>query len=328
MIVALFTDSKNTEKIFSALKKNRGFSLEVHHTNDFKKELKKLSSGVIVYYDISGFQKSKAAGALQQFLKACSLPFGIIDAQKTVTDIAELFYLGASDYIGGEMAKKGIPVQRFKKVVDYAREKYPEIDVPHPSSDDLKSHYTLSGRNWEGIKSGHEYTFCFMFIELDHQAELKKLFGGNQLNDLTKAFHDYILKTAGQIQGRIWIWQDFGGLVLFPFDGNSCDATLTAFRLILNKHIISIENINFDVLLSYRIVLYLGNTVYESRGDTGKIVSDSINTIFHIGQRFAEPGNFYLTKKVFELAPKGLVKYFLPAGECEGKKMMKMRLPV
>ena len=105
----------------------------------------------------------------------------------------------------------------------------------------------------------------------------------------------------------------------------ACAANQIPFRMMLERNIISAEDIGFNTLLSYRIVLHICNTIYRKRGDTGDIVSDSINSIFHLGQKYAEPGNFYATQDVFSFIPKGLSDYFVPAGIYEGRKIMQMR---
>jgi len=93
----------------------------------------------------------------------------------------------------------------------------------------------------------------------------------------------------------------------------------------LDRNIISAEDIGFNIPLSYRISLHIGNTVYKNRGDTGHIVSDTINSVFHIGQKYAGPGGFYVTQEIFPFIPKGLDAYFIPAGVFEGREIRRMR---
>jgi hypothetical protein len=128
--------------------------------------------------------------------------------------------------------------------------------------------------------------------------------------------------------GRIWIWDDFGGLILFPFDGEECAAVLTCFRLILNRKLIHAEELHCRVPFSFRIVLHIGNTIYRQKGKTGTLVSNSINSIFHLGKKFAKPGNFYITKEVYRYIPEKFRSYFISVGEYEGFDVLRMRLPM
>jgi hypothetical protein len=95
--------------------------------------------------------------------------------------------------------------------------------------------------------------------------------------------------------------------------------------LMLNQRLISAEEFCYDFLVSFRVALHIGNTVYQLRGDTGTIVSDSINSIFHLGQKFAEPGSLYLTEDVRPLLPAGLEKSFVSEGIYEGREILRMR---
>jgi hypothetical protein len=123
------------------------------------------------------------------------------------------------------------------------------------------------------------------------------------------------------------MWHDFEGLVLFPFNGERCNAVLTCLRLMLSQKIYSVETPYFHSMLSMRIAMHIGNTIYRKAGDTGTIVSDSLNTVFNLGRKFGNPGNFYLTRQVLEFAQEGLTGCFVPAGHFNGMEIMRMMLP-
>ncbi len=148
----------------------------------------------------------------------------------------------------------------------------------------------LSGGDWKGMRSGHEYVFSLMFIEMDNQDTLRREHGSEALAKFQQIFHDTVAGIVAPAQGRPWIWSEFGGVLLFPFNGDRCDAVVTCFRLMLNRKLLAIEMYDFDLLPSFRIALHIGATTYHARGQTGRIVSDSVNTIFHLGQKFTQAG--------------------------------------
>lgn len=125
----------------------------------------------------------------------------------------------------------------------------------------------------------------------------------------------------------MWIWNEPGGLFLFPFDGSSYQPVVTCMRLMLNKKIFNVEMIGSTIFYSYRIALHLGNTVFRRRGDTEQIVSEAMNYIFHLGQRFSEEGNLYITREVTGLLPRSMQEAFLPAGSFEEREVLKFNLP-
>ena len=214
----------------------------------------------------------------------------------------------------------GITVKRLQDALNF---KGAEIEAFLEKEKTANRDFILSGSDWSGIKSGSEYTFLFMFIELDNKAEIRQM-GQEYAARVLDQFHDYITEVVSPARGKVWMWMDFGGLILFPFNGKECEAVIPAFKLMLDNRFTSSEIFDLDIFLTYRIAMHVGNTVYKTRGDTGTIVSDSINSIFHIGQKFAGTGTFCLTGEVFQYIPKGLGHCFAPAGEFEGREIMKM----
>jgi hypothetical protein len=123
------------------------------------------------------------------------------------------------------------------------------------------------------------------------------------------------------------MWFNFGGIVLFPFDAKTCPALTCGFRLMLFKHLYDIEGSHFPNFLSLRVVLQIGNTPYTEE-NTGHIVSESLNSIFHLGQQFAQPGNFIVTEEVVRFGQAALRDYFVEAGTFENRSILRMRLPI
>ena len=174
---------------------------------------------------------------------------------------------------------------------------------------------------------GREYTFCFMYIELDESVEMERKYGRKTLSKALASFKRFIENAVRPFNGRIWMWTGMGGIILFPFDLRSSDALKCGFRIMLIKSLYDVEESVFPNFLSFRLALHIGNTVYR-RGDTGNIISDSLNYIFHLGQQFAEPGNFYITEEMLLISHPAFVEYFYEQGEYEGRKIFRMRIPV
>jgi len=320
MHVVVITDRKDVRESFDKLSKNQTIRTDFYPVKDIRTFLKAAPSGCIVYLDISSFSQAEQAKAIKNILKQKQISFGIIDPNNAFTDVASLFHDGAADYIGKTILSSGIDQKRMKKVSTYH---VPEITDEINNTCNLFN--LIPSSSWPDIQSGEEYTFCFMYVELDSLKEMKKTVDIKLLSIIEDRFRNLIDRYAGSIGGRIWMWEDYKGLTLFPFDGKTCESIQMAFRLMLNRYILLQEELRFNTELSYRIVLHIGNTVYRERGDTGTIISDTINTIFHIGQYFATPGNFFVTGEVVPFIPKGLEDLFIPAGNFEGKSISRMR---
>jgi len=322
MDIVVFSDSKTAGQYFTKVEKSKKYDLQLHPCAEFKNTVKKVRAGSFIYYDITNRSKEDIKKIMRQLDGLATIQYGIIDPRGVSQDIAEYFHKGASDYIGKLLLKEQLTDKRLQRVIDFGIEKQQrgagEEEKPE------KPEYILSGKDWKDIKTGSEYTFVIMLIELDGSSRLKK-YHRDQLDTLCKRFENYITYVTEPNNGRIWMSMDTAWLLLFPFNGRRCSPLLTCFRLMLDRNIISAEDIGFNIPLSYRISLHIGNTVYKNRGDTGHIVSDTINSVFHIGQKYAGPGGFYVTQEIFPFIPKGLDAYFIPAGVFEGREIRRMR---
>ncbi|MBN2160746.1 MAG: hypothetical protein JW807_15260 [Spirochaetes bacterium] len=319
MKIHVFSNGKTISKNFGGLIKAKKNELKISPPGELKKSLKGLPAGSLVYADVSSFKKTEVPALLKLLAKNEKLLYGIIDPAGTIADIAELFHNGACDYLDAGMLKKGVQQKRLDQIM-----RFKNIEAPDRAAKAAKKNYILSGNDWKGVQKGKEYTFTFMFIELDNKSDLKAM-GPEQFKKVTATFRQYIEESVAPLKGKIWIWMDFGGLVIFPFDGKNYSAIEAAMKAIINRKLMSAELIYHDINLSYRIALHIGNTVYQSSGETGEIVSDTINSIFHLGQKFAEPGGLYMTDDIFILTPSGMMNFFVPAGEYEGRNIFKMR---
>ncbi len=323
MEIIIFSDSKVTEKGFAAFTKKKGNSLRLIPVKKLKSELTKLCAGSVVYVDITSLPAKDHTKTITMLNSRKDLVSGLIDPKGILIDIASFFHKGGDDYIGKELFKKGITADRISALNEF----HGEIEQSADTADDntIKS-LVPSGRDWTKISQGNEYTFCMMFIELDRINEIKRSqFGAGAANPV-EIFRSYVENHIVGANGKIWMWMESGGLILFPFDGKSCDNALVAgFRMMLNRKIYSIEQSIFNTLLSFRIAVHIGNTVYKKRGDTGTIVSDSINSIFHLGQKFAEPGSLYLTEHAHHFAPEGMKPHLKTVGQFEGREIFRMK---
>jgi class 3 adenylate cyclase len=179
---------------------------------------------------------------------------------------------------------------------------------------------------WAEIKPGHEHSFAFLFIEVDEAEELKKRHEPENLAGAMATFREFIERIVAQHGGRLWMWSRFGGLVLFPLHEPTPFAPLCGLRILLSCIFYDVEESLLPGRLSFRMALSIGSTVYHD-GDTGRIVSDAVNSIFHLGRRFAQPGQFLLTADAHDLVPQQLRGFFQPAGTYEGRRIHRMLRP-
>jgi hypothetical protein len=325
--ILVFSRSKKlSEKLKLRRRKDVVDDVRFARLEDFSALLKATVAPTLCYLDISAIEESKIAGYLRNLKKKDNFLYGIIDPGGKIKDVARLFHDGAVDYLNRQSLESCVGMSRLNSVLDYAQGVHPTVLTAAVVSTEAKRRapYILSGSDWSSIVPGGEYTFSMMFIELDDKDQIEKRYVAKNLSAALSSFRTYIDGFVKKFGGRLWMWFSFGGIVLFPFDAKNCPALTCGFRLMLFKHLYDIEGSHFPHFLSFRIVLQIGNTLYTEQ-NTGHIVSDSLNSIFHLGQQFVRPGNFCVTEEAMQFGHSALRAFFVVAGTFEGQQILRMR---
>jgi hypothetical protein len=252
---------------------------------------------------------------------------GVLDPDGRVKDVAALFRAGAVDYIGKSLGAAALTAKRFKAVTAYTSKHADTKVVKAPAAAAPGLIAAGNGDGWASIKEGREHTFAFLFIEVDDAEEMKKRYEPANLASAMETFRAFIERMVTPSGGRLWMWSRFGGLVLFPLRESDCPALLCGLRILLTRVFYDAEESPLPGMLSFRMALSIGSTVYHAN-DTGRIVSDGINSIFHLGRRYAKPGHFLVSSEAAALAPEPLRTCLVPAGTYEGRRILRVLQPV
>lgn len=298
--------------------------IEIRPMKELKKALPSLEMAPLVYLDMQGLAEKERARLLTLVSSNPKVRFCILDPTGGIEDVASLFHSGAVDYVGRKMLLTSPPARRRSAPLEYARRigaggetALAEMPLEVP---------TEIGDGWADIASGQEHSFAFLFVEVDDTEELKKRHEPENLAGAMATFREFIDRMVKQHGGRLWMWSRFGGLALFPLHERTPFAPLCGLRILLSSVFYDYEESLLPGRLSFRMALSVGTTVYKE-GDTGKIVSDAVNSIFHLGRRFTGPGQFLVTADAHELVPPPLRAFFQAAGSYEGRRIHRMLRP-
>lgn len=332
MELLIFSDSSQAQTYINSFNRNKFFSVpEYYPLNEFKKrvnlaEVKAIPA--LVYLDRSCLTEEEIDKLIKYLARKQGVYWGLIDPKNQSVDIGALFQQGGADYAGPSVMKDGISLNRLKGVQKYLREYRKVIvdNLPKKDQAEIPGGLMPVKQGWREIISGKEYTFFLIYIELDDKSDMEKKYGARNLSVALKSFRQYVESSLKPYGGRIWIWSRFGGIVLYPFSPDNTDFIYSVFRMKLFKELYDVEDSLFPNILSMRMVLYLGNLVYVKE-NTGQIVSDTLNSLFHLGQKYAEKGNSYITEEVFQFIPVQLKDFFVPADDFDGRRIMRMKAP-
>jgi hypothetical protein len=329
MDIILFSNNLALHKKFLAGNMHK-INLEVYTLDDIKKHLKRRNEPSLIYLDVSDMEESEIKKYLRYLSNLKNIHFGLIDEKGAVNDVAEVFHAGGVDYLKKKNISEGINLKRLKLINEYLAN-YRRDFIPPPDSLDSKSGllpaYVISENGWVNIREGREYTFSILFIELDNIDELSKNYNKKNLEKALLTFKHYLEKHVIPYDGKFLFWTGFGGVILFPFNGKDSQAGLCAFKIMLYKFLHDIEESVFPHLISFRQALHLGNLIYYYQ-NTGEIIADAINFIFHLGRKLTPPGQFYMTEEMLKFTPLPLHASAKTVGEFEGRTIYKIKRPV
>ncbi|WP_319559523.1 hypothetical protein [Marispirochaeta sp.] len=310
--LVLITRQQETLRCFDIVNRSRSFELEIRETPDWKKLI--AENGSMVYLDIGSMSPREARKAIRILESQDTLAYGIVDPKGMIEDPGDLFHGGASDYIGPELTGKRLSMSRINQALSF----YPYIEDEEEETEDL---------SWENIREGEEYPFYLLYAELDILPEWKKKSGSSFITGLLNTFENHLNRIALPLGGQLWMKSNYGGLYLFPYSEGSTDIIPACMRMILNRVLISMEVFSYGTLLPYHFSLDTGTTVYRKKGNTGTLISDAVNFIFHLGQQYTQPGQFILSSRAAEHIPAGLADCFAPCGTYHDQHLLRMKMP-
>jgi hypothetical protein len=325
MRVLLF--GKNRRRRPAKGKTAKGFVVETYPLEDLPAMIPALQDGTLVYLDLAGLPNAQRQKMLAVIPENPDLLFGVLDPTGAVADIGALFHTGAVDYLGRKMRGSRLDVKRISRVLSFAHEsgvvEEPQeggltVQPLQPSAE--------ASDGWARIVPGKEYEFAILFVEVDGSEELKKRHEPDNLTGAMETFKSYVERIASQHGGRTWMWSQFGGLVLFPLKSGSAAAPVCGLRLLLSRIFYDVEESVLPGYISFHMALSIGSTVYRVR-DTGEIISESLNSVFHLGKRFTRPSQFFISAEAMGLVPEKLKALCFPVGSYEGRRIFRLIPP-
>jgi class 3 adenylate cyclase len=300
-----------------------GKVFEARALEDLTPLLPSLADAEISYIDVRGMTErelGKVLSLISDHPEAC---FGVFDPAGAVKDVASVFHAGAVDYLGKGMSPSALTAKRRSVIEAYAE----RCDIGQGDADEAESEVQPGSADaWADVVPGQAYRFAIMYVDVDDSEEMKKRYEPNNLAAAMNTFRSYIEGIAKEHGGRLWMWSRFGGLVLFPLRDNRSLAPVCGLRILLSSIFYDVEESPLPGRLSFHMALSVGETVYREN-DTGRIVSDAINSIFHLGQRYTKPGQFLCSAEAYDLVPQALRSIFVPVGTFEGRRILRMLRP-
>ena len=278
-----------------------------------------------IYLDITGLESAGLKKAVNSIKKICGNSFwGIMDPKGSSDDPASFFFMGGGDYIGPGLVKKGLDKKRL--AAGFSMYQTPEKQKP-----DSKSAHSKTGKKnqklpagkfegWKSLNPGTASNFFLLYISLSGKSNVHTIAGEKLYSLVKNKLRNVLQQYFSESDALIWMETENNTILLVPPRPSNCSAAVEAsLKLILNSRLIGFEKLGLSFPVDFTCVLHYGKTAFQAPGKTGSVISESVNYIFHLGMKKAEPGRLTISGDVPEEAqPKGLVDMFSPVGVFEG----------
>ena len=290
----------------------------------------------VSYFDVSGLSAADLKSALTKIKKSCeNSSWGIIDAKGSITDPASLFFEGADDYIGPSLIKNfdGVDEKRIALILRKQKKSLEKTAAQNDTkavesaagfiNSGVKLPPASSFPGWKKMVTGKTMPFYLLFCALQGKIPLDTRLGEKILVSVHKHFLSILASRFKAGDGLLWMDTGKDCLFLIPPKAQCVSAVINeCISIIASSPQIVLETLGLSIPSNFIFALHYGSISYKPPGKTGTLVSDAVNSVFHLGAKKAEPGRLTVTEAVPEASvPKILQDLFIPNGEYENRKI-------
>lgn len=276
------------------------------------------SADEIVYLDAGSFNRKTWEEIIPRLSAGQRMNWAVVDRGQVLPDPAAVFHAGGLDYAGRDSPDGFISDKRIDAVMGYAESRL-QADRPSNSRHHNQRQRQAVFSGWDQLAEGKEYEFLMLFIGLCDADGLHTRLGDTRFAKLKASVVSVAETLASERDGVVWISD--GQCILELFRADSATRVVTScIRILANMELVSYEQLRLDqetVYLSFS--LCRASVPWQKPGNTGTIVADSINYIYHLGRKFTPPGVIDLVDDLVASLPPRIAECVISVGSFEGK---------
>lgn len=284
---------------------------------------------LLLYVDCRYLDQNRLQSIVRKLSKACPAGiWGLYDPDGLVQDPASLFHAGAGDYIGPSLRETPSDTKRFKRVLDWARQRgtvQAAAELSSGCSDQCRVD-EAEFPGWKAVQVGETRNFYFLYIAAEHADSLREKYGERRWTDINTRLHNYLTKMLEPCDALHWMKNEVSSLYLIPAEGRRCERAIEELlRFLLSLPLLSADILDFDTVFPLVFALHRGSIPFRKPGETGTMISDDVNFIFHLGTKKAEAGRLSIAASAAPAIRRELAFLFVNNGSFEGQSIKKSR---
>jgi class 3 adenylate cyclase len=172
-------------------------------------------------------------------------------------------------------------------------------------------------KNWGVLKEGKEYPISIASIDICENSKLVKTYKTAKIEEVYFHIREYIRKKCEFYDGRIWFWAGDGCILAFRDDEGLIPAVTCCLEILFSLPIMNYSPLKrIPDKISLRIGMDWGMIKYHE--DTGRIVSDVINSASRIEKNATCPDGISVSDNLFKQLPVTLQQLFQKTSSFDG----------
>ncbi len=278
MEVTLVTRTKALELLFGGMEPRRASPVELDEL------LAEPPAELLLYIDFASMGRRSLPELIERLSAARRLHWAVIDRGRVISDPAALFHAGALDYIGPEATEGFITPQRVETVLAYAA----RSDALGSKAKGHKARMPAF-QSWNSMVEGKSYELLVLYLGIWDAEGLRTRLGEGRFSRLKASALGLANGLIQEHGGQLWISDDRSFLALFQPEALN-GLLSSCISLLANMRLISYEQFRLEQEVGcLSMALQRCTLPWQKPGQTGTIVSDAINYIYHLGRKYTAP---------------------------------------
>lgn len=163
--------------------------------------------------------------------------------------------------------------------------------------------------DWDALKDGEIYDMTLLSFNAIINKDAIGIYSKATIEKIYEQIRIEINNIAAPFGGRIWFWNNNGGMLIFHFGDGANLAALFSLYFANRFFLFTYEKLKLDKPLNYKMSIDSGRGLYH-KTDTGNITSELLNFTVHMQHKLTSDNEIYITDRVYSKLSGRIRKYF------------------
>lgn len=176
---------------------------------------------------------------------------------------------------------------------------------------------------WKKMQTGMSMPFYLLYCSVEGKTSLDERFNEKIVAEINKRFIEWLQDNLTGSDCLLWMNTGRDCLFLIPPKARCVEEAIKAcFNMLISAPLFTLEVLDLTIPVNFIFALHYGTVKYKPPGQTGTVVSDAINFVFHLGAKKAELGRLTLSGELPGVSvPKALQDCFVSTKDFEDRKI-------